>query len=105
VVTGPLTDTEIAIRSSIGFFLFVPDGADDRMLEDAGFRVRRREDRTENMAQMAGRWRQARADEEAGLRAAEGDDDFEGQQRFFEVCARLAGEKRLSRIAYCAVKE
>lgn len=37
VVTGPLTNEEIAVRASIGFFLFVPEGVDDLMLEQAGF--------------------------------------------------------------------
>ncbi|HSH74922.1 MAG TPA: methyltransferase domain-containing protein [Longimicrobiales bacterium] len=104
VVTGPLTHEEIAIRASIGFFLFVPDGSDDAMLSAAGFEVRHREDRTENMASMAARWRAARAASETDLRRIEGEADYEGQQTFFEVCARLAGESRLSRIAYCAVK-
>jgi SAM-dependent methyltransferase len=104
VVTGPLTHEEIGIRSSIGFFLFVPDGADDTMLEAAGFSVTRRVDRTQNMAEMAARWRAARAQHESDLRQIEGDRDFEGQQKFFEVCARLAREHRLSRIAYWAVR-
>lgn len=104
VVTGPLTHEEIGIRSSIGFFLFVPDGTDDAMLEAAGFSVTQRADRTQNMAEMAARWGAARAEREAELREIEGDLDFEGQQSFFEMCARLAGERRLSRIAYCAVR-
>lgn len=104
VVTGPLTHEEIAVRASIGFFLFVPDGADDEMLDAAGFRLLHREDRTANMATMAARWYDARATHEEALRQAEGSHDFDGQQRFFDVCARLAGERRLSRIAYCASK-
>jgi SAM-dependent methyltransferase len=104
VVTGPLTHEEIATRASIGFFLFVPDGLDDSMLENAGFGVRHRADHTENMATVAARWAKARAEHETDLRRVEGDADFEGQQTFFEVCARLAEERRLSRIAYCAVR-
>lgn len=103
VVTGPLTHEEIAIRASIGFFLFVPDGLDDELLAAAGFEIRHREDRTGNMAEMAARWRDARAAREAELREIEGDDDYEGQQAFLDVCARLAAESRLSRIAYGAV--
>ena len=104
VVTGPLTHEEIAIRSSIGFFLFVPEGSDDAMLEAAGFEIQHREDRTENMAAMARRWREARAERETALREIEGDADYEGQQVFFEVCARLARQGRLSRVAYAAVR-
>lgn len=104
VVTGPLSHEEIAVRASIGFFLFVPDGSDDTMLEHAGFTIRHRTDRTQNMAVMAARWREARAAQAEALREVEGDATFEGQQTFFAVCATLAAEKRLSRIAYGAVK-
>ena len=101
VVTGPLTNEEIAIRSSIGFFLFVPPGLDQALLEEAGFEVREAEDRTENMARMAERWQTARAAHERELRKLEGDRTFDGQQRFFRVAAKLAAERRLSRFAFC----
>jgi len=104
VVTGPLTNEEIAIRSSIGFFLFVPPGTDERFLEEAGFAIADKLDRTENMARTAERWhaaREARADD---LRRVEGDATFEGQQRFLEVTALLAAERRLSRFAFLAVR-
>jgi len=34
------------------------------------------------------------------LREIEGDESFEGQQRFLETAARLAAERRLSRFTY-----
>jgi hypothetical protein len=105
VVTGPLTNEEMTIRSSIGFFLFVPAGYDDSALATAGLDIVHREDRTENMAHMARQWREARTRHESDLRRVEGDGTFDGQQRFFEVAARLAGERRLSRLAYCAEKK
>lgn len=104
VVNGPLTHEEIALRASIGFFLFVPDGSDDAMLKDAGFVIQHKEDRTTNLAEMATRWLEARAAQESDLRRIEGHSNYEGQQRFFEVCARLASERRLCRIAYHALK-
>lgn len=104
VVTGPLTNEEIAIRSSIGFFLFVPAGADELMLHGAGFEVVRVEDRTENVAVTAARWRAAREARSAELRGVEGDATYEGQQCFLEVTARLAAERRLSRFAFHAVR-
>ena len=45
VLTGPVTK-EVAIRASIGLFVFVPTGLDETMLEQAGFEVERVEDRT-----------------------------------------------------------
>lgn len=104
VVTGWLTDEEMTIRSSIGFFLFVPAGWDERALGAAGFEVVEAADRTENMALMAERWRAAREARADDLRRIEGDGTFEGQQRFFEVAARLAAERRLSRFAFHAVR-
>ncbi len=104
IVTGPLTNDEIAIRASIGVFLFVPDGTDEKMLEAAGFAIERVADRTENMAQNARRLFDARAKREAALRRIEGDDAFDGQQIFFETAACLAEEKRLSRKVFLARK-
>jgi len=104
VVTGPLTNEEIAIRSSVGFFLFVPAEADARFLEEAGLAVAETIDRTENMARIAERWRSARDARSRELRTVEGDATFDGQQRFFEVAARLAAERRLSRFAFHCVR-
>jgi SAM-dependent methyltransferase len=104
VVTGMVTHEELAIRASIGFFLFVPAGEDERLLEAAGFEVAPRLDRTENMARMAEARRRARAAHEAELRRLEGDDTYDGQQRFFATAARLAEERRLSRFAFLAVR-
>lgn len=105
VVTGPLTNDEITIRASIGVFLFVPDGTDERMLHDAGFAVERVEDRTPNMARNARGWLDARARHEAALRELEGDEAFDGQQVFLETAACLAEQKRLSRKVFVARKE
>lgn len=102
VVTGPLSNEEIATRSAISFFLFVPLEYDDRVLADAGFEVVSREDRTEDIALVAGRWHDARAQQEAVLREIEGDERYTGMQAFMATCARLARERRLSRLAYLA---
>jgi SAM-dependent methyltransferase len=104
IVTGPLTHDEIAIRASIGVFLFVPDGTDEKMLEAAGFTIEQVADRTENMAQNARGWLDARAKRESALRKIEGDDAFDGQQVFLDTAACLAEEKRLSRKVFVARK-
>lgn len=103
-VTGPLGSDEIALRASIGYFLFVPHGEDERLLSDAGFRVLSVEDATENMAELAGRWLAARARREEALREIEGEETFEGQQRFLDVAGTLARDRRLSRFVYLAEK-
>lgn len=102
VLTGPMTNTEIAIRASIGLFVFVPAGQDEALLKQAGFEIERIEDRTRNMAVNAAGWLTARAGREAELRKIEGADVFFGQQRFLETAALLAEERRLSRFAVLA---
>ena len=104
VVSGWLSDEEMRIRSSIGFFLFFPLGLNERMLEDAGLELIAVEDRTENMASVASRWHAARKESAADLRRVEGDESFEGMQMFLEVATRLASEQRLSRHLFLAQK-
>ncbi|HTE45237.1 MAG TPA: methyltransferase domain-containing protein, partial [Gemmatimonadaceae bacterium] len=48
VITGPVSNEELAARSNIGFFLFVPPEVTERMVKEAGFRLMRREDVTGN---------------------------------------------------------
>jgi SAM-dependent methyltransferase len=103
-VTGALTSDEIAIRASIGYFVFAPVGEDERLLREAGLQPLAVEDATENMAAVAERWLGARAERAEALRELEGEPTFDGQQRFLEVAARLARERRLSRFIHLAEK-
>jgi hypothetical protein len=105
VVTGPVTNDELALRSSIGLFLFVPPGVNERLIERAGLRLVRQEDVTDNAALVSGRWHRARAAQRDELIAAEGAERFEGLQRFFESVHRLTSERRLSRIVYLVEKK
>lgn len=104
VLTGPVTNEELATRSSIGVFLFVPPGINERLIEEAGLELIAQEDVSENAAVVAGRWRQARQERRADLVQIEGEQRFEGLQRFFDAVHRLTRERRLSRIVYVAEK-
>jgi SAM-dependent methyltransferase len=73
VMTGWLTHQEIAVRSCICFYLFVPRGDDERWLEAVGLSVVASRDLTDGAAPVAGRWRAARARQEVVLRQIEGD--------------------------------
>ncbi|HEV8192708.1 MAG TPA: class I SAM-dependent methyltransferase, partial [Ktedonobacterales bacterium] len=53
-VTGLLSSEEIAMRSSIGFFLFAPLGENARLLQQVGFTLQRQEDTTANVALISG---------------------------------------------------
>lgn len=102
IVTGLVTDTEIADRSAVGIYVFSAHSVNEELLSQAGFELIRRDDLTENVASMAGRWHDARAQFRDELVADEGEATFEGVQRFLSTCHLLARERRLSRYAYLA---
>ncbi len=104
VVTGILSNDEIAVRSSIGHFLFVPFGENERLLKAAGFQFLSSKDVTENEAIVSKRWHDARRNRRDELLKIEDQPTFEGLQRFLDVVHRLSKEKRLSRIAFLARK-
>jgi 2-polyprenyl-3-methyl-5-hydroxy-6-metoxy-1,4-benzoquinol methylase len=99
-VTGPLSNEEIAVRTSAGFFLFVPKEYDREVIAQSGLRLLASMDHTANTAEIAERRRAAREAKSAALRQVEGDRLYETQQEFLKMAARLAGEGRLSRLVY-----
>jgi SAM-dependent methyltransferase len=104
VVTGQLTGDEMRDRSSIGYFLFTPLGHNERLLAECGFTVLEVRDVTEAVASVARKWHDARAKRREALVALEGDDGFDGLQRFLDAVHTLAHERRLSRFMYLASK-
>jgi SAM-dependent methyltransferase len=104
LISGPVTNDELAGRSSIGLFLFVPPGVNEGLIEEAGFRLVRQEDVTANAALVSGRWHEARAAHRTDLIQIEGQERFEGLQKFFAAVHQLTSERRLSRILYLVEK-
>ena len=104
VVTGILTKAQIETRASIGYFLFVAEGANDILLEKTGFALSKKLDRTDNMASVARQWEKARSKRKKELLSIEGAETYNGQQEFFDTCATLAEQKHLSRFVYLAHK-
>ena len=103
-VTGPLTNEEIAVRSSVGFFLFVPRDYDKEVIAQSGLRLLECRDVTANMAIVAEKRRAARESRSTAVRQIESDQRYEAQQNFLAMTAHLAGEGRLSRFAYLSEK-
>jgi SAM-dependent methyltransferase len=103
-ITGALSSEEIAIRSSVGYQLFVPPGEDARLIELAGFQVEREENVTEQLAIISQRRYDARTRAREDLLALEGEQTYHGQQRFYAMVHQLASERRLSRYVYLARK-
>jgi len=104
IVTGLISNEEIAIRSSIGYFLFAPPGENESLLAKAGFEMVRTEDVTQNVALVAERWHKARISHREALVGLEGERTFDGLQRFLAATQVLAREQRLSRHAFLARK-
>lgn len=104
VITGPVTNDELATRSLVGLFLFVPPGLNEQLIEKAGLHLMQKEDVTENAALISDSWHKARKRYKAELLQIEGEERFEGLQEFFAAVHRLTSERRLSRIVYLTEK-
>jgi SAM-dependent methyltransferase len=105
VITGPVSHEELAIRSSIGFYLFVPPGENERLLRDAGFKLLGADDLTGSAAEISHRWYEAREQHREALIMREGPENFQGLQRFLRCVHTLSTERRLSRYSYLAQKQ
>jgi ubiquinone/menaquinone biosynthesis C-methylase UbiE len=89
VMTGAISNEEIAARFSQGYFLLAPSGYEERMIGEAGFELLCREDITAQLAEIARRHCAARAAHADELRAADGEVEFESQNRYRAVAERL----------------
>lgn len=105
VITGPVTNDELALRSSIGLFLFVPLGVNEQLIEVSGFRLLKNEDVSANAALVSGRWHDSRQRHKEALVKIEGEERFTGLQQFFAAVQCLTSERRLSRIVYLVEKQ
>jgi ubiquinone/menaquinone biosynthesis C-methylase UbiE len=104
VITGPVSNEEIATRASIGFFVFTAVGDDERLLRSTGFEVLQVADTTERVETNAFAMLEARRRLREDATAEEGADVFEAKQRFYRVAGTLARERRLSRFTLIAAK-
>ena len=102
IVTGLVSAEELAIRSSIGWYLFVPPGENERLIRGAGFELLASEDVTAAAEVVAQRWRAARERHRDELVSREGEANFAGLQRFLACVHQLSAERRLSRYCYLA---
>jgi cyclopropane fatty-acyl-phospholipid synthase-like methyltransferase len=104
VITGPVSNEELAARSNIGFFLFVPLETTENFIREAGFKLIRRADVTGNIELTSGRWHASRQKHREDLIRIEGEERFEGLQNFFATVHKLTSERRLSRFVFLAEK-
>jgi ubiquinone/menaquinone biosynthesis C-methylase UbiE len=104
VLNGPLTNEEIAARSSIGYYVFVPRGENERLIREAGLTFVQVRETTEQAANISQRWRDARERRKNVLLKMEAKANFEGLQRFLACVHTLTAENRLARLVYVAAK-
>ena len=104
VITGPVSNEELAARSNIGFFLFVPLEVTINLIKEAGFKLIRCEDVTPNIELTSGRWYTSRQKHREALLKIEGEERFEELQKFFSTVHKLTSERRLSRFAFIVEK-
>ncbi|GGL19436.1 class I SAM-dependent methyltransferase [Deinococcus radiotolerans] len=104
VLTGLVSHAEIARRSSIGTYVYVPPGENERLIAQAGFDLVAWEDLTSAAAEIARRWHDARATHREALLATEDETQFAGLQDFLWCVHTLTAERRLSRHMYLARK-
>ena len=104
VVTGIVSHEEIANRSSIGLYFYLPPGENERMIKEAGFESISVEDLTPAAAEISKRWHDARENHRDAMVTIEGEENFIGLQEFLWCVHSLTLEKRLSRYMYLAHK-
>lgn len=104
VITGPVSNEELAARSSIGYFLFVPLEVTKRFIEEAGLRLLRCDNVTDNIERTSGRWHDSRQKHRHDLIQIEGEERFDGLQKFLATVHALTSEQRLSRFVFLVEK-
>ncbi|HST04256.1 MAG TPA: class I SAM-dependent methyltransferase, partial [Chloroflexia bacterium] len=105
VVTGMLLRDEIMARSSsMGQFIFTPQGVHEQFIKAAGFEQPRVEDVTATIAMVTKNWHEARIKHAADLVKMEGQAGFDDLQYMLATAHTISSERRLSRFVYIARK-
>jgi len=102
VLTGAISNEEVANRSHHGFTQFVAPGFNERALESAGMRLLETEDRTASVVTNASGRRDARLAHRAELLRVEGASEFDRQQKYLETVIEVARRGAVSRVMYLA---
>lgn len=104
IVTGPITNEQLTTRSSIGLYLFLPPGENERLIREAGFDLITSADLTSDAAAISQRWYEARARRYEDLVRIEGTSTFESLQKFLSCVHTVSDKRLLSRFMYAARK-
>jgi hypothetical protein len=88
VITRPVTNDDLALRSSIGLFVFTPPGVNEHFIHTAGFNLLRQQDVSVQRGHRGGPLAARASSPSRRAVAIEGEERFEGLQKFF---ARFTG--------------
>lgn len=102
IVSAPIMNWELAIRSPDFPFLITTPGYNEAELALAGFHLKRREDLTETIAGLARRHWQARERHREALIVLEGQERYDQLTAYRRMAETLAAERRLSHVAFVA---
>lgn len=102
VVTGSVSNEEIAARSIHGFTQFAAPGFNESLLESAEFRMLEAQDRTAGLLSNANGRLTARSTHRSELTALESEEYFLHQQRYRETVIALAQRGAVARRMYLA---
>lgn len=102
VLVGSISDEEVASRSLHGYTQFVAAGFNERVLNDAGFRLLEMQDRTESLLTNAAGRLAARLAHRKELEQVESVSDFERQQHYLGTVVALSRRRAVLRMMYLA---
>ncbi len=102
VVTGSVSHDEVLRRSVHGYTQFAAPGFNERLLDEAGFRLVDTEDRTVSVLKNATGRLTARLAHKEDLERLEGVIDFERQQQYLKTVIEISQRGGVSRRMYLA---
>ena len=102
VISGPVSDAEIRLRSTYGSAQFVPPGCNEQLLEQAGFRLIEQVDATSSLLKNAEGRRAARLAHREELEKLEGNAAFETHLQYLETVIGLGKRRAMLRNVYLA---
>jgi len=101
IITGGISDTELAHRSIFGGYFFLPPGLQENLLRQNGFLIIDCEDTTkDNAAVITHRWWHSRENQRQELKLTESEEELNQIQLFLWTCAQLYHDEKLTQYAY-----
>jgi ubiquinone/menaquinone biosynthesis C-methylase UbiE len=105
ILTGPISNDEITIRSINGYTQFVHKETNEQFLSSAGFRLERCVDVTEGVIKNASGRYSTRIKYQDELMKSEGQENFNKEQIYLKTTIDLYKRKSLARYTYFAIRD